>query len=514
MTTTDTPFRQNLLVRDFFPARDNVPFGEDLNRLFFEPLPDNRDFPIHGPNVIRLAQALFNDKLDGEPGLLSAADPAPDKIRHIYLDSHALISEALGLAGHDGETFAKMSGFIGIAALYHDIGKVIRRANHPQIGANLLRNFDKTKSDLLVNALQGQSESDESQGKHSRFSLICSITQHHDKFGVVSTGEGALSIFSDILYFTSDERMLPGILKNVTSVMVLNLADIAAVVPGTIPSEDSIEALRLAKQVGECRKQGGSVQEEDNLLVSLSAIIKKPTSCLGLKHRKVSSILSDWRILIKSIQEPEVRGNRARLKRRLLHHEQNPARTIERILRLLTESIDTSSSSPLLSVVSPTSVESVLVGALGSHQFQNFCQQFANIVKLDYGLNFFKGIVCACVRKKLEPPSLEDQKKQNYNTLTAQEASELNALPRSELQDVGNHVTALFVKVLNGLVNRYAGVLESGSLDARRFGFQMRDLTSDPNIRTTILRLLCVDENTDHVALTWIADEVSIWSMD
>jgi hypothetical protein len=510
----DAPFKLQILNNSYFPAAAGVPFGKYLNELFFNPRTDNLDFPIHGPNVIRLTQALFNDKLEGEPGLLAGTPGAHDKTRHTYLDAHAQISTALGMAGQDEATFTRMSHFLGIAALYHDIGKTIRRANHPQIGANLLRNFDQHQSDMLVSALQARSEHDGYHGKHNRFSLICSIVQHHDKFGVVSTGEGALPIFSDLLYFTSDEKVLDGILKNVTAVMVLNLADIAAVVPGTTPREDKDEALRLAKAVGECRLKSGTPQDEDQLLAPLIEIIRKPTSCLGLKHRKVAGILLDWKILVASIEEKEVRGNRTRLKRRLLHHEQNPARTIERVLRLLSEAIETSNSSALISVMTPTSVESVLVGALGSHQFQGFCQQFANAVKLDYGLSFFKGIVCACVRKFIHNGKDYHQNPRKFDSLSETEAKTLESLQAHELQRVGNHITTLFVKVLNGLVSRYASVLESGSHDARRFGFQMRDLTADVNIRDTILSLLCGDDNKDHVALTWIADEVSIWSMD
>lgn len=514
MPVTHYPFRNQILLHDFFPARTEVPFGDYLSKLFFDPRTDNNDFPIHGPNVIRLTQALFNDKLEGESGLLAEKGEASDETRRAILNAHASISEGLGLKDAPEAAFTRTASFLSIAALYHDIGKTIRRANHPQIGANLLRNFDQDQSDFLVNALQGISESDTSKNKHSRFSLICSITQHHDKFGVVSTGEGALPLFSDILYFTSDERAMDGILKNVTSVMVLNLADIAAVVPGTTPKEDRIEALRLAKEVGRCRASGGSVQDEESIIAQLMPIIKKPSSCLGLKHRKVIEIIQDWQVIISGIKDKEVLGNRSRLKRRLLHHEQNPARTIHRVLRILSESIETSNSSALMAVMSPTPVESVLVGALGSHQFQEFCRRFANIVKLDYGLGFFKGIVCACVRKGLRQAGVSPGEQGDYSSLSPQEAAALNSLARNDLQSIGSHITSLFVKVLDGLVNRYASVLDSGSSEARRFGFQMRDLITDPNIRDTILGLLCIEQSKDHVALTWIADEVSIWSMD
>lgn len=503
----------SLFAHHYFPNAEGVPFGDYLNRLFFDPRDDNHDFIIHGPNVVRMTKALLNNKLEAEPGLLAGTEDEKRQTSYAYYNHFAPIHHALEIGDPDREKLRKTELFISIAAMYHDIGKTIRRANHPQIGANLLRNFDQQQSDLLVNALQYQGEHDEHLSKHHRFSLICSTTQHHDKFGVVSTGEGALPIFSDILYFTSNEKALEGIVKNVTAVMLLNLGDIAAVVPSTVSKQDVDAAFEIAKEISECRSKQDS-SKQDDLLIHLTSIIEKPIYCLGLKPRKVLDVLSDWSVLADSIRDPEVKGNRGRLKRRLLYLEQNPARTIQRILRMLFEATETCNAKPLTSFMSPTSVESVLVGALGSHQFQHFCQQFASAVKLDYALNFFKAIVCACARKALHKQGTASIEQGGWNSLSQEEAKFLESLGHQEAQGVANHITALFVKVLHGIITRYTGVLESGGLDARRFGFQMRDLTTDPKIREAIIDLLCIQESKDHVALTWIADEVTIWSMD
>lgn len=507
------PSSNSLFSHQYFPNADGIPFGDYLNRLFFDPRDDNLDFIIHGPNVVRLTKALVGNKLQAENGLLAGTEDEKRRTSNTYFKYFAPIYHALELGDPDQKKLEKAELFMGAAAMFHDIGKTIRRANHPQIGANLLRNFDQEQSNLLVKALQYDGEPDELQSKYHRFSLICSTTQHHDKFGVVSTGEGALPVFSDILYFTSNEKVLEGIVKNVTSVMLLNLGDIAAVVPGTLGKEDRDEALRVAREISKCRSQQETSQQ-DELLEHLTSIIEKPSCCLGLKPSKVQDVLSDWGILVESIQASEVKGNRGRLKRRLLYLEQNPARTIQRILRLLIEATETCNAHPLTGYLSPTSVESVLVGALGSHQFQYFCQQFASAVKLDYALNFFKAIVCACARKVFHRLGVRPMEQGSWNSLSQEEAKMLEDLGRHDLQSIVNHVTALFVKVLHGIVTRYTGVLEAGGLDARRFGFQLRDLTTDTKIREAIIDLLCVQESKDHVALTWIADEVTIWSMD
>ena len=53
----------------------------------------------------------------------------------------------------------------------------------------------------------------------------------------------------------------------------------------------------------------------------------------------------------------------------------------------------------------------------------------------------------------------------------------------------------------------------ANEVNLRRFGFQMRGLTLDAAVRDAIVNLLCIQENKEHVALTWIADEVPLWSM-
>jgi len=504
------PVPNHLITHNYFPASGEVPFGPELTKLFFDPPKDNGDFMIHGPNVIRLTRALLSNRLDAE-GLLLGPQDEKDRTSDIYLRYFAPIHVALEMDEHDREKLHKMEFFMAAAAMYHDVGKTIRRANHPQIGANLLRNFDQAQSNRLVKALQYPGESDDSQSKHHRFSLICSTTQHHDKFGVVSTGEGALPIFSDILYFTSNEKVIDGIVKNVTAVMLLNLGDIAAVVPVTLPPATRDEAARIAKEVVAHRAEGKKDGEEDTLR-ALTAIITNPACCLGLKPRKVWEVLSDWQVLVSSIRDEGVLGNRGRLKQRLLYLEQNPARTIQRILRLLTEATDTCNARVLSDHMSQTLVESVLVGALGSHHFQTFCRQFAAAVKLDYALNFFKAIVCAVIRKALKDAGVLQQG--SWNALSAEEAEMLATLGAHEAQNIVNEITSLFIKVLHGIMTRYAEALEAGGLDARRFGFQMRDLTSDEKIREAIITLLCRENAKDHIALTWIADEVTIWSMD
>ena len=530
---------KDFLSQGFFPkpVTDSIPFGEQLNHLFFNPLGDNLDFPVHGPNVVRLSHALILGKVD-EPGLLSGTRDECDQSEITLQTVLNKVRDEMEV--QDRSLLLKTVDFLEIAALYHDVGKTIRRANHPQIGANLLRNFDPNQRELLVDALEEKSKDAKHGAGSNRFSRICSIVQHHDKFGVVSTGEGALPIFSDILYFASDKRLLPGILKNVTQVMLLNLADIAAVNRIQDDSQKLL-ALRLALRVGEIRgvtsearmvtsfseelkddeKAKASAKQfredyatEERAIAKLSEICKQPSSCLGLRLRKIQNVFEDWKELIQAIKSESVQGNRGQLKLRLLYIEENPARAITRILRLLHEAAegtmhDPFEPNPIAKFLRPTSVETVLVGTLGAHQFQTFCKHFASVAKLDYGLDFFKAVLCACIRKEVKATKIGV-----WSRLTSDEAELLKNLPEKQVGDLAENAILSFVKVLECLVNRYTEVLDCNGTQPRRFGFQLRDLTRDTKIREKIVELLCGKPTTEPAGLTWIADEVTIWSMD
>jgi hypothetical protein len=257
------PFITPLLTQQYFPSKEkDMPFGEMLNSLYFSPNPDNEDFPLHGPNTMRFLDALMQGEPTKEEGLFRGDAAAIEKAKAVYMNDYPTIMRALGIMlGERGaiDSRTRVLDLLQVAALFHDIGKVIRRANHPPIGSNLLRNFAEDQRQRLVEALVYQNEPIDSDANHNRFSLIVSIIQHHDKFGVVTTGEGGLPLFSDILYFTSDESVISGIRKNIASVMLVNLVDIAAV--NTAAKHVRDQALACARKVGEIRR-AGSIDSE------------------------------------------------------------------------------------------------------------------------------------------------------------------------------------------------------------------------------------------------------------
>jgi HD domain len=321
----------------------------------FTPSNENGDSIIHVPNVVRFIEAL----IEGNPDSASAAGllqrPTRDDARGLYQLFYPQIMAGLDIdlaaALSASEAKRKMAELLKVSALFHDIGKYIRRANHPQVGANLLRNYNDAETRKLVDLLIFPDERKDSQAKHNRFSWLSSIVHHHDKFGVVCTGEGGLPLFSDILYFASDEANLRGIRKNITSVMLNNLADIAAV--NTAPSEQRTAAGKLAAQVAALRSSGDTARDgrESELLADLLDICRRRDACLGLGLRKMEQILTDWQILMSATERADVMGHRVRMKMRLLELERNPARAIQRVQRLLHESADTAGASALLTFI-------------------------------------------------------------------------------------------------------------------------------------------------------------------
>ncbi len=507
---------ERLLVHEYFPRpADEIPFGDMLNSIFFHPPQGGLDYPLHGPNVIRFVEALVDCNLR-DSGILREDYGEARREYHQY---YPKILEAMGI---DSPAQARrVTDLLKVAALYHDIGKCIRRENHPLIGANLIRNFDENQRKDLVDLLVYDNDPATGEAKHNRFTLISSIIQHHDKFGVVNTGEGALPIFSDILYFAGDKSDLEGIKKNVTSVMLLNLADIASVIP--LDEKTLEQASKIAANVGKLRRDESRDEEfadknENKLLTMLQTMCKESDTCMGLPLRKVERVLSDWNILINAIDD--VRGDRVQLKVRLMELERNPSRSIRRIHRLLQETSETTNAGCLKDYITPTSVEAVLVGILGAHQFQTFCERLATVVKFDYGLPFFEAVFCACVRKEIHTDyKLPDNIKweASWRKLKDSEPDEVNEvkkLSHDRKSEITGKITTLFVRILESLITRYEGVLDYTSSNPRRFGFQMRNLTGDEKIRDTIIDFLCLKDYKDPIALKWIADEVTIWSLD
>jgi len=524
------PSLSDKFINDYLPAY-GIPFFNDLKDMFCPGmktanLPSDKDpvdLAIHCPNVIRCLEDIF--KNDGQNIVRDSQDKIHqetkktitkikekksneerEKSKAAKLISKHMddIKACLGISEDDETSEDKVFSILKIAALYHDIGKKIRPANHPRLGVNILRHSDQHEQEEMIKHFVTTDDKKNSKSNEHRFSSICSIVDHHDKFGVVSTGEASVAIFSDILYFRSDENAMAGIKKNITSIMLITLADIAAVCSQYLDEKDKRTAQKLVFEFLE-----NESSDHKKTCTKLHKIWLKRESFIGLNFDKVTNILEDWKELIDATKEAH--WDRTALREYLIHKDQNPYRTIKRIIRLIKECCYTTNCEELLPYIFETDVESTLISIFGSHQFKDFCAKFAYIVKMDYGLKFFKGILCACVRKKTETVNTE---KDGWLKLNKDEQQKINSWDPKEKRDIINSVSKKFIKIIREIIYRYNSMFELKLESAYRFGLQMRNLTEDANVRKNILDYLCILNDKEEVALTWIADEVTFWSMD
>lgn len=192
-----------------------LPFGRDLAGLVdHERDPkDNRDTPGHVRAVVKKALQI------NENGISAVVQTDDDELRYQMAElecDYLAIYESLEM-GALGWSAQAAKGYIAVAALYHDIGKIIQRDRHPTIGyyhlqyspeQAALRSMFRTELDHW---------------------LFLHIVRFHDVFGVVSTGEGSLSALVDLIpmrEMSEAERL--GILH---LFLRINLADIAGTVP-------------------------------------------------------------------------------------------------------------------------------------------------------------------------------------------------------------------------------------------------------------------------------------------
>ena len=284
----------------------------------------------------------------------------------------------------------------------------------------------------------------------------------------------------------------------------------------------TIQGNRKEIYLKESKKENSeAIREIENKnLNKVKHLITSTNYCIGIEVRKIEAVLSDWQILVDAINNNNENCSRVKLKEYLLNLERNPSQTIKRILRLLHESAIRANCEELSSIqyFSPTLTESTLVNILGSHQFQAFAESFATVVKIDYALRFFRSIICACIRRGVYGDNdIKRAGKHQYDSPIILNTTEIAAFSRYTDEDkleMARKITVIFIRVLEALVSRYSGVLNYNVNTPRRFGFQLRSLTADKDIWYSIISLLCFQDFRQATALTWIVDEISIWSFD
>ncbi len=246
---------------------EQIPFG-----LKFKELGESKEHGGHVKNVVE----SMNKLLSRSPvtALIDYDKPENEEYVAVFLSAWQTIKGKNGIFSKSSMGKEKVEKFLRVAALYHDLGKIIRKDRHSLEGYHYIAHVAQEEGTKM--------KKDEMLGEEG-FKLLCDVIHYHDLFGVLGTGEASAAIMIDTLPFrsstVSEQQTLLSML------MLLNIADISGVIP----------------------------------LTSL----------------KASTLASDWKRLCCLIEDSK--GDRQEFARRLIASEQNPEATIGRIRRLLLE---------------------------------------------------------------------------------------------------------------------------------------------------------------------------------
>ena len=251
-----------------------LPFGRDLAGLVdHERDPkDNRDTPGHVRAVVKKALQI------NENGISAVVQTDDDELRYQMAElecDYLAIYESPEMAAL-GWSAQAAKGYIAVAALYHDIGKIIQRDRHPTIGyyhlqyspeQAALRSMFRTELDHW---------------------LFLHFVRFHDVFGVVSTGEGSLSALVDLIpmrEMSEAERL--GILH---LFLRINLADIA----GTVPVREAKITHMMAdlRRAAAAMPSGGRGTRPTEGLAFREALIEADTS-VGRAVARIQRMLAE-----------------------------------------------------------------------------------------------------------------------------------------------------------------------------------------------------------------------------
>jgi hypothetical protein len=251
-----------------------LPFGRDLIGLVdHERDPkDNRDTPGHVRAVVKKALQI------NQHGLSGVVQTDDDELLFLMAElecDYQAIFESPEMQRR-GWSARAAHGYIAVAALYHDIGKIIQRERHTTIGYY----------HLLYSPEQG--------ALRAMFSteldhwLFLHIIRFHDVFGVLSTGESSLAALVDLIpmrEMSEAERL--GILH---LFLRITLADIA----GTIQVREAKIRNMMAdlRRAAAAMPSGGKGTQPTEGLAFREALIEADTG-VGRAVARLQRILAE-----------------------------------------------------------------------------------------------------------------------------------------------------------------------------------------------------------------------------
>jgi hypothetical protein len=237
------------ILRRDWPNADQfakIPFGARLAELG-----ESREHGTHVKSVLLNMRKLLSQQ--PVQALSDHEAPLSEDGLRVFLDVWHEIRGKGGVFAQLPFGHEDLDAFLLVAALYHDIGKVIHKDRHPLEGYQYIKNVDRDEANRLSLMLGEE-----------RARLMGRLIRFHDLFGVIGTGEGSLPVLVDAITYHSST---PGEqLANLSLLLCLNLSDIAGVIPLKSPKAGTLAAdwLRLR---GHLESAKGDRQRFSNDLV-------------------------------------------------------------------------------------------------------------------------------------------------------------------------------------------------------------------------------------------------------
>ena len=158
------------------------------------------------------------------------------------------------------------------------------------------------------------------------------------------------------------------------------------------------------------------------MLVSLADM----SASFPLSSCVAGTVMRDWSRFIKALENAW--GDRGRLLPYVLQEAQQYDSTLERIRRLLGEA--SRDATGHWEAINDRELISDILKTTFINRIDVFCQDFALVAKLDYGLRFFRLVVQECHRQGIDHPS---------------------------------SIAHIIINILKGIVETYSEMLHSGT---------------------------------------------------
>ena len=448
------------------------PMGEDLNKLL-----GNQTVGPHIGGVVANVNAMiantFSPVLADDP---RCDDPVADQLKALHRfclqqEDRSNLNSVLRTPGD----LAAAQTFLRVAALYHDIGKIIGNDRHVSRGVHLMRDVnDEDREAFEQGLMEGRFED-----KHNFWTVL----SHHDIFGCLCTGEAALPALSQMVSWAGGPSIVephrsPAAV--ISYLLVLNLADM-----------DS----------------------------SLRFLIK------GLRTVEAKRYLEDWQTVVSLLWDSGLRRSkeisRETFKEALLNIAGHPERAIERVVRIVTTSYRMNMPNELL--LDESEVKKLVedeLDMLHGARLEMFCYLLARFCKIDYGRRFFDAIMLFTLlehrllvrtdgSKDFEDP---DPKARSHVPRPTEQRwtdelwdKELTRRRSACLQEMTRHVCSILKRIVDDYGDSVAGDRRSAPLMCIVMANVMPN--NDSKTAWPICRALKEHESR---ALAWISEEVAV----